>query len=137
MKRLYKSSSNKVVFGVLGGLGDFLNIDPIILRIIYVALAFGSTSNLFIVYLIASIIIPKDDGIIYDDNNPKKSKDNTVVLMGMGLIVLGSYLLLRRFLPTFNIMFIPRINAIFRQVFELWPILFIVLGIYMIFNQKK
>ena len=137
MKKLYKSSSNKVIFGVLGGLGEFLNIDPIILRIIYVALALGSTSTFFIVYIIANIIIPKDDGIIYDSNNPKGSQDNTIVFMGMGLILLGSYLLLKKFLPAFNIIFIPGISAIFRQAFQFWPILLIVLGIYVIFNQRK
>ena len=34
--RLYRSSTDKVLAGVCGGLGDYFNIDPTIIRVIYV-----------------------------------------------------------------------------------------------------
>lgn len=36
--RLYRSSTDKVLAGVCGGLGDYFNIDPTIIRVIYVLL---------------------------------------------------------------------------------------------------
>ncbi|MCF8355372.1 MAG: PspC domain-containing protein, partial [Melioribacteraceae bacterium] len=36
--RLYRSSQSKVIGGVSGGLGEYLNIDPVIIRIIFVLL---------------------------------------------------------------------------------------------------
>jgi phage shock protein C len=57
-KRLYKSESNKVIGGVCGGLGEYLGIDPTILRIVMVVLIFFHGAGLLI-YLIAWICMPK------------------------------------------------------------------------------
>ena len=45
-KKLYKSEDNKVLCGVCGGLGEFLGIDPTIIRLIWVVLAFAAGSGL-------------------------------------------------------------------------------------------
>ena len=57
-KKLYKSEDNKVLCGVCGGLGEFLGIDPTIIRLIWVVLAFAGGSGLLI-YLLATVIIPR------------------------------------------------------------------------------
>jgi phage shock protein C len=57
-KKLYKSNNNKVIGGVCGGLGEYLGIDPVILRIIAVVLIFCHGVGL-ILYLIAWICMPK------------------------------------------------------------------------------
>ena len=44
-KKLYKSEDNKVLCGVCGGLGEFLGIDPTIIRLIWVVLAFAGVIN--------------------------------------------------------------------------------------------
>lgn len=137
MKRLYKSSSDRVVSGVLGGFSEFLNIDPIILRLIYALLVFRSPLNFSLIYIIASIIIPKYDDLIYEENNPKTPKDNTSLIMGIGLIIIGVFLLLRMFFPIWDINIIPSINYILGRIFKFWPVLLIVLGVYIIFNQKR
>ena len=46
--RLYRSSTDKVLAGVCGGLGDYFNIDPTIIRIIYVLLTVFSLSLIHI-----------------------------------------------------------------------------------------
>jgi len=56
MKKLYKSSSDKVICGVCGGIGEYFNIDPTIIRLLMVIL--GCTTTGFFIYLIAAIIIP-------------------------------------------------------------------------------
>ena len=58
---LYKSSTNKVICGVCGGIGEYLNIDPTIIRLLCIALIFGAGSGL-LAYIIAAIIIPEKSG---------------------------------------------------------------------------
>lgn len=57
-KRLYKSKTNRVLFGVCGGLGEYFNIDPTIFRLILVLLICGAGSGL-VAYLVAAIIMPE------------------------------------------------------------------------------
>ena len=57
-KRLYKSDCNRVIGGVCGGLGEYLGIDPTIVRIIAVLLIFAHGAGLLI-YLIAWLCMPK------------------------------------------------------------------------------
>lgn len=56
-KRLYKSRNNRVICGVCGGIGEYLNIDPTIIRLLMVLLGF--TASGIIIYLVAAIIIPE------------------------------------------------------------------------------
>jgi phage shock protein PspC (stress-responsive transcriptional regulator) len=59
MKKLYRSKSNKKIFGIAGGLGDFFQMDPTIIRLIIVALCvLTGIAPLIIVYLIFALIIP-------------------------------------------------------------------------------
>ncbi|NGX51798.1 MAG: hypothetical protein KR126chlam5_00085 [Candidatus Anoxychlamydiales bacterium] len=59
MRKLYRSRSNKKVAGVLGGLGNYFNIDPTIIRLLFLAVFFiTAIFPLSIVYIIAAIVIP-------------------------------------------------------------------------------
>ena len=60
-KKLYRSATNKMLFGVCGGLGEYFNVDPTIVRLLWAILA--STGTGIFVYFIAAIIIPQDIGI--------------------------------------------------------------------------
>lgn len=61
MKRLYKSKENKVFSGVIGGIGEYFNVDPVILRLIWVVVViFTALVPGIIVYLIASLIVPNE-----------------------------------------------------------------------------
>jgi phage shock protein C len=60
-KKLIRSRSDKMIAGVFGGLGNYLNIDPTILRLIYVFITiFSGVFPGLIAYIIAAIIIPQD-----------------------------------------------------------------------------
>lgn len=56
-KRLYRSRTNKVIAGVCGGLGEYFEIDPVILRILWavLVLVFGTG---ILAYLIAWLVMP-------------------------------------------------------------------------------
>lgn len=56
-KRLYKSKTNKVLGGVCGGLAEYFDVDPVLVRVIFVILLFTSTS--LIAYLILWVIMPQ------------------------------------------------------------------------------
>ena len=59
-KRLYKSDTDKVFAGVIGGLGEYFEIDPVLLRLAYLLVVI--LTGLFpgiVAYIIAAIIVPK------------------------------------------------------------------------------
>ncbi|MEI7481850.1 MAG: PspC domain-containing protein [Elusimicrobiota bacterium] len=63
MKRLYRSRENRVIFGVIGGLGEYYNVDPVLLRLAYIFLAvFTAIVPGVIAYIIAIFIIPEKPG---------------------------------------------------------------------------
>lgn len=59
MKKLYRSRSNKIVAGVCGGIGEYFNVDPTLIRLGFVALSFMLGGG-FIAYIIAAIVIPAE-----------------------------------------------------------------------------
>ena len=60
IKRLYKSSSNRVLAGVCGGLGEYSDIDPVLIRLIWViGTIFTGGFPGIIAYIIAAIIVPE------------------------------------------------------------------------------
>lgn len=59
MKKLYKSENNKVLAGVIGGIGEYLAIDPVVLRIVWiVTVLFTGVVPGLIVYIVAIFIVP-------------------------------------------------------------------------------
>ncbi|MFP3155248.1 PspC domain-containing protein [Lachnospiraceae bacterium ZAX-1] len=57
-KKLFKSRNNRVLCGVCGGLGEYFNVDPTIIRLLLVLLACGAGSGI-VAYLVAAIIMPE------------------------------------------------------------------------------
>lgn len=60
IKKLYRSNTDKIIFGVCGGLGEYLEIDPLIIRIIFIALTLAGGSGILI-YLVLAILIPQKE----------------------------------------------------------------------------
>lgn len=58
-KRLYKSEDNRVLCGVCGGLGEYLGLDPTVIRILWVLLCLLAGGGV-ILYLVAAILIPRE-----------------------------------------------------------------------------
>ncbi len=63
-KKLYRSKTDQKIAGVCAGLGDFLNIDPTIIRVIWVLVALCGAGVL--AYIVCALVIPEkpDDTII-------------------------------------------------------------------------
>jgi len=60
MKRLYRSSGNKVFAGILGGLGEYFEVDPVLLRLgfVFLMLATAIVPGV-IAYAAAVFIVPR------------------------------------------------------------------------------
>ncbi len=58
-RRLYRDPEQSVLSGVCGGLGAYFNLDPVLVRIIFVALFFVTAGTAIFAYLILWIAVPK------------------------------------------------------------------------------
>ena len=56
-KKIYKSKTNAKVCGVCGGIGEYLNIDPTLIRIIWLIITFTGAGLL--AYIVCAYIIPE------------------------------------------------------------------------------
>jgi phage shock protein PspC (stress-responsive transcriptional regulator) len=121
-KRLYRVRKDKVFGGIAAGLGKYLDIDPIIIRIIIVLITIFHGVGL-IIYIILWIVIPEEPiENLYNSMNANISDDDTTftefssetttienntssrgrTVVGIALIGLGIVFLLEKFLPFFD-----------------------------------
>jgi phage shock protein C len=140
MKKLYRSRNNRVLFGVCGGIAEYFEVDPVIVRLIFVILGLYGGAGLAL-YLIALILMPdqvennsKKKKSSANDNNASKSEFEETIesvveeiksefnknkndftgekILGLILIFLGFILLIRIFIPDINLRFMGAITLI-------------------------
>jgi phage shock protein PspC (stress-responsive transcriptional regulator) len=58
MKKLYRSKRSRIIAGVCGGIGEYLDVDPTLVRLLWVLLSFQGIG--IIVYAIAWVIVPEE-----------------------------------------------------------------------------
>ena len=58
MKKLYRSESNRVIAGVCGGIAEYFEIDPTLVRLGFVIFSLAGGSGVLL-YLIAAVVMPK------------------------------------------------------------------------------
>jgi phage shock protein C len=143
VKRLYRNRSDKVISGVCGGLGKYLGIDPIIVRIVWAFLIFAMGTGV-LAYIIAMIIIPLEpiDEDIYADSKkdlsqPQLTSSSTTDPAKTLLLVAGI------------IIIIIGIAALFGNIFGwigwlwgfgsklIWPVIIIVVGVLILVSYTK
>ncbi|HHY81348.1 MAG TPA: PspC domain-containing protein [Clostridiales bacterium] len=139
-KKLYRSARQCVIAGVCGGIAEYLNVDVTIVRLIWVLSLFLGGAGVP-VYIIAAIIIPKDENqsgtIVVDENGnetfvPDESsnmKNNTLLLAGIAMIVIGGMVLVNEFFP---------FREILRQLRGYFlPAILIIAGFLIIFSSLR
>ncbi len=62
-KPLTRSASNTMIAGVCAGLADYLNIDPTVVRLLFVLGFFLTGPGVFLAYLIMAIVVPLEKTI--------------------------------------------------------------------------
>lgn len=60
MARLTKSETDKMLFGVCGGLADYMNMDSTVMRVLFVLITFFGIGSPILIYLILALIMPSD-----------------------------------------------------------------------------
>ncbi len=63
VKRLYRSRQNRMLAGICGGVAEYFNIDPSIVRLLAVVGFFVTASVAFWTYLILWVVIPESPTI--------------------------------------------------------------------------
>ena len=72
MTKKLKKSNTKVFCGVCGGLAEYLNIDPTIIRVLWAVLALAYGTGLLL-YLVCAFVFPNKSDVV-----PKKAKARVV-----------------------------------------------------------
>lgn len=58
-KKLYRSQTDKKIAGVCGGIAEYLNVDPVIVRLLFFASVFLLHGGTLLVYIAAWIMVPQ------------------------------------------------------------------------------
>lgn len=58
-KKLTKSTTNRMISGVCGGIAEYFNLDPTLVRLIWAILTVGGIGSGLIIYIIAAVVIPE------------------------------------------------------------------------------
>lgn len=140
-KRLYRSTTNRIFGGVCAGLAEYFNVDPTLVRVLFVAFAFGGGFGIGL-YIILWIVIPEQGkeqqplGQQAEDSGreAKASAEKTIhrgqpttltMIIGAALIIIGLMALGNMFFPW----------RIFRWD-VLWPLIIIAVGVSVVMKRK-
>ena len=80
-KKLYRSKTNRKLFGVCGGVAEYFDIDPTIVRVIWALLVFFYGTSILLYFVMAFVVPEKPDGandVIDVDSEvrePREKKD--------------------------------------------------------------
>ena len=135
-KRLYRSKIDRIIAGVCGGFAEYFNIEPTLVRIIWlVTLFFGGFG--FLLYLISLIIMRENpEQSITDAKKPQ----NVALFWGVGIILLGLSILSSNWhwnLFYFRPFHFEFFSPWFFDWDRFWPVIIILLGIFYLFYVLK
>lgn len=61
-RKLVRSKMNRMVCGVCGGIGEYLNLDPTVVRLLWLVCSLASCGTGLVVYIVAAVVMPEDVG---------------------------------------------------------------------------
>jgi len=140
-RRLYRSRRNRVIAGVAGGLGEYFDIDPVFVRVIFVVATFAGASGL-LAYVILWIVVPKERFDFQPQPQTQAAEGETSMnqgnqdydhyhhrqhgsmVGGLVLIVLGGLFLADNYLPHFDFS-------------NTWPVILIAIGIGLVLTSVR
>jgi phage shock protein C len=140
MKRLYRSRTHKVIGGVAGGIGEYLDIDPVLVRILFIVAFFAGGFGI-LAYIIAWIIIPEQPKEITmtmpphpqqpnvppqqtQTSKPERRQRRGSIVGGLVLLVLGLLFLGQNFLPDFDFG-------------DWWPLILVAIGVGLLYKAVR
>jgi phage shock protein C len=73
-KQLRKSADNEVIDGVCGGIGEYIGIDPVFVRIAFVVAGISSFGTMALAYIVLMVLMPEAE-LIEAAEKPKRKND--------------------------------------------------------------
>jgi phage shock protein C len=125
-RRLVRSSEDRVIAGVCGGLGRYLGVDSVLVRIAAILLVFAGGAGI-VLYVIGWIAIPDEFAEVPDDTPSTAEEDRTrsAVALGLIFVALGAVFLADAIWPDF---------LSWRYV---WPIALIAIGAAILLRSRR
>jgi phage shock protein C len=152
-RRLYKSPTERVISGVAGGVAEYLDADPAIVRVIWALLALITGGIFFVLYIVMWIVVPEGaepplgagqgDAAAIDPTtgqpippapgtwsaqpvrrHRREGSGAGSWVVGLILIGLGAYFLVRDYFPDINID-------------RLWPLGLVLIGVLLLFAAMR
>lgn len=141
-KQLYRSRNNRMIAGVAGGLSEYFNIEPTIVRILFLIGALANGGGVFI-YILLIILVPEEPRtetttttVEGTNNEPigetepqnrqpapsSPESNNTRIFGGTILVLLGVLFLLNEVVPALSFG-------------KLWPLLLVIIGGLLLFRK--
>jgi phage shock protein C len=120
--RLYRSRTDSILGGVAAGLADYVNADPALVRIAWAILVVVTGGAALLAYIVAWVVVPEEpeaaaaepetDPVTGEVIEPVASPaaaptssgsgGRAGVVVGIGLVLIGVWFLLREYLPDFD-----------------------------------
>lgn len=145
MKRLYKSRESKVIDGVCGGIAEYYEVDPVLIRLLAVLFLFAGGIT-FIAYIVAMIIIPRrpwGESVSEPESAPSepvsacspsgnRSRSGSLII-GSILVLFGIHFLMR------NLFFF---NPFYWWIWNVgwkyfWPCALIFFGLFVLYRSTR
>lgn len=131
-EKLTRSESDKMIAGVCGGIATYIGVDPVIVRLLFLLLAFASGIGLFL-YMVLWFVMPEEnlEDSIYLDGEPAPQtnpEDQSTQMRTIGtlLLLFGGFFLLQQ---------IGIFNWISAGIF--WPVVLIGVGVYLLVLRNR
>ncbi|NTV47369.1 MAG: PspC domain-containing protein [Chlorobiales bacterium] len=133
--KLYRSRQDKVIAGVAAGLGKYFDVDPVLVRVIFVVFTVMGGSG-FLAYVILWIVMPKEpefgaqasvevldeSGDFLTASESEAQKKRRQVAGAILLICLGLLIMADRFIPMFNMKTVLPLALLAIGVILLWNV---------------
>jgi phage shock protein C len=146
-RRLYRSRTDTVLGGVAAGLANYLNADPVLVRIAWAILVPITSGAVLLAYVVAWIVIPEEPSSV-PSSEPGATTDAEVIaarmpgssapvtdtaprnegraglVVGIGLVLIGLWFLVREYLPPIDWSLV-------------WPAILIGIGVLILFTSAR
>lgn len=142
-RRLYRSQTESVISGIAGGVAEYFDLDPSIVRVVWALLAIITGGVFFVLYIVMWIVVPLGPqppevaggrsaapgadpvtGWNAQPSRARRSSGGGAWILGLVLIGLGLYFLAREYLPDINFD-------------RLWPLGLVLLGVILLFGAIR
>jgi phage shock protein C len=142
-ERLYRSRTDRMIFGVAGGMARWLDVDPAVVRLVWALLVIAGGVGLLL-YIVAAIVVPEEPLGATDPgaagmaatgatsgweasaaHEPvRRGTGSAPMVIGIVLVLLGAWFLAERYIDWLD-------NAL------LWPALLIVVGVLLVVGAMR